>query len=87
MNIQDIINGGSQTEIQIAKDQVIATCTDLVKQTHGTVNLIKALTDQHGKDAILAQMSEAEAGLFLLMWTKINEAAEGTDYVVPTLID
>lgn len=86
MPISDIINP-QITPQEEAKDQIIQTCKDLIKQTDGTVSLIKSLTDTYGKNAIINEMNEQEVELFELIWSKINSAASGTDYVVPTLVD
>jgi len=86
MNISDILND-EVNELDRDTASVNQTLKDLILQVNGTVNLIKTITDKHGKLAILANMTEQEQQLFVAIWTKINEAAQGTDYIVPELSD
>jgi hypothetical protein len=86
MSILDLINN-ERSEIDKDTQSVNQTIVDLVRQLDGTVNLIKAITDKHGKNVILANMTEEQAGLFSLLWAKLELAVEDTDYPLPELTD
>lgn len=85
MSIQSILNDEVRSELDRDTASINQTLKDLIVQVNGTVNLIKTITDKHGKLAVLANMTEQEQMLFNTIWTKINEASQGTDYVVPEL--
>jgi hypothetical protein len=84
MSILNLINNES-LEIDEDTKCINQTVADLIKQLDGTVNLIKTITDKHGKVAILNNMTEQDAQVFNLLWSKLETAVEDIDYDLPQL--